>query len=478
VPRPSRFNLRRLLGASLLVSAALFWNTAALRAEGTGKDDQPPDYSDKTHEALKPLQDFITAKNYDGAIALLQGLIPDVAADSPDRLLIENTLGRLFIQGKEDPKGALSHFDRVEAILRLHPNYWDNKAKVELLQLLAGVNYQIGATLKAKDEAAKAEQRQYYDRAIGYLRRWLDQTPKLTSDMQLFYAEMLFYKATANPEKPDLAVLREARKATEKGLSLDIHPKDTFYQLLAVECIQENDYPSAAEYLEVLTTMKPTNKDYWTQLMVTYNTISDNLSTDAKKQRGAIAREINVIERAQRMGFLKSTKENYVLVSLYSQVGQYGKATELLAHGLRTGGIENKVENWLYLDSFYLQVGENLQAIAALKEAEKIFPGSGDIDRAIADVYYQDYNTQEVYNWCKRAIEKGHLKMQKPYSTYQLFGYAAFELQKYEEALEAVNRALKMPGAPKKELTNFKDGIENAIKARDAQKAAVNGTSL
>ena len=135
------------------------------------------------------------------------------------------------------------------------------------------------------------------------------------------------------------------------------------------------------------------------------------------------------------------------------------------------------MENWLFLASFYQQISDNLSAIRVLKEADELHPDNGEFDRQIAQIYYELEDTQKVYDYCRLAADKGHLKEGHAYAVYQLLSFAAYQLGKYPEALDAVDRAMRYPDAPKS-LARLREGILGAIEVEKANKAAVQGKAL
>jgi len=63
-------------------------------------------------------------------------------------------------------------------------------------------------------------------------------------------------------------------------------------------------------------------------------------------------------------------------------------------------------------------------------------------------------------------------KSQRPY-LYLALAYQAYELQKFDEAEGAINKALELnSGKSDKQLHGLKNAIDDAIKERDAKKAA------
>lgn len=466
----SRLNFLHRFLATLLAGFALVAASSAVRADD--QKPQPPSLTDDGHDAFSKLGPLVDAKNYDAAIDILNQLIAKVPDFTYDRMLADDTLAKLYWQGKNDPQSALNHFEHVQEILAQHPEYFDAKDRLDHLQYMAEIYYVVAEGIKSD----KALQQHYMDRSIDYLHQWLTQTRKPRADDEYLYATLLFYKAMGDPEHIDLGLMKQAREATERALELDIKPRDSYYHLLAYECQATGDFAGAASYLELLTTLKPNEKDYWSGLVATYSNIQSS-DTDQRQQRIDCARMINALERAQARGYMTDQKDNQLLVSLYLEVQQYGKATELMEQGLHSGAIEDKVDNWEYLAESFEQTGSNLDAIRVLKEGEQAHPDNGDLDALISEIYSFDYNSEQTYAYAKRAVEKGHLSRRFEFVTYQRLAYAAYELGKYDEALQVVRTAMRLPGGRSqgRELKNFESGIIEQIKEQKRARAAAEG---
>jgi tetratricopeptide (TPR) repeat protein len=175
------------------------------------------------------------------------------------------------------------------------------------------------------------------------------------------------------------------------------------------------------------------------------------------------------MERAQALGLMQTPKDNYNLVTMYYNAGQFGKATDLLYSGLKSGAIESDLKNWQLLAYSYQQIGRDAQAIAVLKEAGTAFP-SGQIEFQIGQIYSQmDNKTAEAYAYYSKAVAKGGLE--KPHSAYMFLAYTAFELEKFDEALAAINKTIASPDGQKDaQAPRLKQAIEDAVKEREALK--------
>jgi hypothetical protein len=439
------------------------------------QDKEPPSLNEDTSAAFQNIKPLLDAKNWDGALAILDGIIAKNKPDSYDTFVAQDTEAKIYFQGKENPLKAVTLWEGMMNVLSQHTDYLVPKDAIQHEQFVAQGYYMVALGLKANDP----RQREYYDRSIAHMTKWIAQTPKPRQEDRLFYTSLLYYKAVSNPDHADAVYLSKAREQIELAFKSEIKPREPFYQIYVVILQQQGETELATHYLEYLVSVHPQSRDYWLQLMAAYNNLAGSSDKNPDKQRAYYARAILTVERAQKLGFLNSTKDNYNLVTLYNQVSQFGVATELMYEGLKNGKIENDLKNWEVLAYFYLQVNRELQAISVLKEAAEIpqFSEMGEINKQIAEIYYGLDNTQEVYNNCKIAVTKGNLGA-KTYSTYQLLSFSAYSLGKYEDALEACDKAMSFKNAPVKDLARLKQGIKEAIAAREAVKAQAKAQSF
>jgi tetratricopeptide (TPR) repeat protein len=447
-----------LAGLALTLAGPL---APALRAENEHAQLEP-----KTSDELTKVKDLTDAKNWDGAISLLLGQLPNVSPTSFDTAVISQVLSKIYMQ-KSDYGRAL---EAMQTAVRLSDSYdyLEPREVQEMVYYLALIYNQESANLKSV-----ALQQQYLSKATDYAKRWLDHNTKTgqdpqTQDVMLFYVNMLYNRAVLNPNAIDRKLLKTCERAIEDSLLLINRPKETFYVLLLAAYQQEGNFARAAEIFELLVKQYPTKKDYWTQLVPIY--LNLGFDKDEEKGREFNVRAIVTIERAQALGFMRTPKENFTLVGLYFNVGQFGKATELLYSGLKTGDIENLQSNWELLAYSYQQVDKPFQAIEVLKEAARHFPKSGQLDYQTATIYYSVDKADEAYRYLMSAVAKGHLE--KAYAVYNFLAYVDYELGKFDEALVAVDRAIASAGAEhESQLPRLKQAIEDALKERELLKS-------
>ena len=421
--------------------------SASFGAENS-KDQPKHEVSDKVSEALGgPIKTAKEAKNWEEVIRQLDVLLTASAPASYERAVLSVEKAQTIFQTNDLSRGL----EPLEQALQLSDqyNYFDHNTTLTMVLTLAQLYAQDAQSSKKPEE-----QRQLYAKAYTYVRRWLDQSNAANPDLQQFAASILLQQAQLNPDKVDMGLVKQAQVETEKGLRMSIKPKEQFYILLLATLQQQGDYKRSAEVLELMVVQNPKNKTYWPLLAATYLQLEENV------------RAIITIERAQQYGMMVKKKDNYTLVGIYYNIKQYDRTTELLKAGLHNGTIENEQKNWELLAAAYQQMHKEAQAIDVLKEGSKNFPKSGALDLMIGQMYYALDKIPDAYVFLKSALQKG---VEKPGQTYMLLGYFAFELKKLDEAVDALEKAVKADPNSKdaqRLLLQFKE----SLKERDAQK--------
>lgn len=430
----------------LLLAAAVATAAAPLaRAQA----ERPYNLSDATSTELSKIQPLLQAKNTAGALAVIDAQAAKVDPNSYDLAILMQVKAQIYLQDNQLSR-AIEPLERCLALSRAHnPPYFELRATQEYTYYLSALYYQEATTTKDPVQAAR-----YLDKAESYITEWARITPKPAPETLSFYASLLYQRATANEQVLDTARLRRALEQAERALRLSIRPRDSFYQLKLACLLQLNENKEAAEVLELLVKQKPDNRTYWQQLAALY------------LQQGQDIRSIVTIERAQAAGHMNTPKDNFNLVGIYFNIGQFEKAAELLESGLKTGAIENDPKNWELLSFSYQQLRQEFKSIDALKRAAVAFPTNGQFEYLIAQTYFTLEKSEEAFTHAKAAVTKGNLT--RPHTVYLFLAYIAFDLKKFEDALEAVNKALTYPEG-QTDGTRMKSAIEDAIEERKAQ---------
>ena len=461
------FNLfqLRLRSRALFLLVVLLTSVALLPNRSAAAEEQgPPGLNEKVSEALQQkMKPLLDAKNWDGAMAVIDSVLVGLDPNGYDTAFLSDIKAKIFLQ-KNDYASAIAPMETTLRLADANKNFFDKKTILDVVYFLAQIYYQEGTS--SKDPTV---QKNYFNKSSAYIKRWLQTTPKKNQEASLFYASILYNQAVVNPDKVDLDLIKRVQTEVQEGLLTSLKPKEGFYVLLLASLQQIGDLAGSAEVLEQMVKVKPDNRTYWLQLLATYLNLGGGTEKDEQKSRESFARAINTMERAQALGLMQTPKDNYNLVTMYYNAGQFGRATDLLYSGLKSGAIESDLKNWQLLAYSYQQIGRDAQAIAVLKEAGTAFP-SGQIEFQIGQIYSQmDNRTAEAYAYYSKAVEKGGLE--KPHSAYMFLAYTAFELEKFDEALAAINQTIGSPDGQKDaQAPRLKQAIEDAVKEREATK--------
>jgi hypothetical protein len=444
--------------------AVLLAQPAALRADDESSGKEAPTLSDAAGDGLAKLEPMLTAHNWTEAINLVDGLIEAAPADSYDLCILNRTMAQILTQKGAYPD-AIAPLEKALAISDRH-HFFTAKEEADILYFLSQLYYQQADGYKNDRDAEVGA----YAKAIGYIERWFIVSPKPTEDNSLYYAQLLYADAVAkDPQHPDPDLIRKSREQVEKTLQMSVHPKDSLYIFLLATLQQEVNYVRAAEVLELLLAHNPNSRSYWQDLDMFYMALAqDPKDKDERKIRMYNIRAINTIERAQALGFMKTTRDNYTLFTLYYNIGQYGMAADLLYAGLKAGTIDSDLQNWLLLAASYQQINQDFTAIDVLKEAAVRFPKNGELEFKIAQIYQQLDDNKQAFEHAKIAVEKGGLA--KPQQTYMFIAYVAYELPQYDDAKAAIDKAIELMGKPDHQAIGLRTAIEEAIKERDLKK--------
>jgi predicted Zn-dependent protease len=428
-----------------------FLTLAALSA-ATALFAQEREYSfaDSTVEELQKYKTASEAKDNKLALSILDGILAKVPADSYDAAFILVQKAQLFVQSGEYAKAI----EPMERGVRLSdsktPTYFEERQSKELYFFLFQLYFQEASNTKNTTLIAT-----YYDKAQKAMERWFTLVPQSNADAQMYYAQLLISKALLDANKPDKALLEKAIVEIDKGMLLAARPKDTFY-LLKLVCLQQLDRNAeSAELMELVVKQKPETSTYWQQLAALYLSL------------GKDVRAIITIERAQAHGFMNTPKDNYNLLGIYFNAGQFEQASELLEKHLKAGTIENDQKNWELLALSYQQLQRPLKAIEALKEGTKAFPKSGQLEFQIAQAYTSLEKPEDALRHVQAAIAKGNLT--KPFQAYLSLSYTAYQLKKFDVALEAAKKAAEYPEGVKDGGAMVK-ALEGIMQDREARK--------
>lgn len=437
-----------LRGRILAVFAAL--SVFALNATA---QTPPRDYSitDATSEVLSTeYKAAADAKDHDKALQIINRQLAALKdPTSFDAALLNQIKAQTLLQKNQFSESI----EPLERALQLsdakNPTYFDDRVTQEMVLFLSQLYFQEAASIKNPQQATT-----YFEKSERYIERWVKNNTRPNQDAMLFYASLLYNRAMQDADNPDEARIKRALAVVDESLRMAVRPRENLY-LLKLLCLQQLDRNAeATELLELMVAQKADNRTYWQQLAGLY------------LSQGQDIRAILSFERAQKHGFMNAPKDNFNLVGIHFNIGQYERAAELLDRGLRNGSIENEEKNWELLAYSYQQLNRDFKAIDTLKEATKHFPESGQLEFLIAQTYYAMEKFEEALPHLQSAVRKGGGN--RPHQTYLFMAFIAYELKKYDIALDAANRAIATPEG-KVEGQRMKQAIEDMVRERESK---------
>ena len=340
---------------------------------------------------LNAIYEDVGEEKYDEAYTDLQKMLRRAGHDEYLRAIVNQALAQVeWSRGNYD--AALKYFEAAVAL-----NSLPDQSHFALM-------YQIAQLYFMKER---------YDEALEKLDLWFCKVPeeKITS-----HAYVL--KATIYVQMPDYA---NALTAIDMAISMDEAPKEQWYQLKLAAHYELEQYPLAAETLEVMISKWPDRKTYWMQLsQIHYKLKQDD-------------RALAVLALAYRKNLLDRQSDITYLSSLYSNLEVPYKAAEVLEKGIRDGIVEPTRNNWTIVADAWYAAEELENSLLAYEEAGKA-ASNGIIDLRRGYILIDLERWQSALEALNLALEKGGLDDRRAGEAYLLRGMAQFNLGSFDSA--------------------------------------------
>ncbi len=351
-----------------------------------------------TWKQLNAIYEDVGEENYDEAFEDLQKMLGRAGKDSYLRAIVNQALAQVeWARGNYDP--ALGYFEKAVELDTL-----PDQAHFALM-------YQISQLYFMKER---------YDDALNKLDLWFCTVPKdkVTSAAYVLQASIF-------AQKEDYA---NALKAIETAIYMDADPKEQWHQLKLAAHYELEQYPQAAETLEIIISKWPGKKVYWIQLSQIYFKL--------KQDRKALA----VLALAHRKNMLDEQGDITYLSSLYSNLDVPYKAAEVLEQGIRDDIVDPSKNHWTMVADAWYAAEELEKSLNAYQEAGRA-AADGNIDLRRGFILIDMERWPAALEALNQAIEKGGLNDRKTGEAYLLRGMAQFNLGNFDNASADWGRA-------------------------------------
>ncbi|HMB58534.1 MAG TPA: tetratricopeptide repeat protein [Xanthomonadales bacterium] len=386
----------------ILVSTNALQAQAPLQCGNKDREVGAKALDEATWKQLNDMYEDVGEEKYNEAYAKLQKMLGRAGKDEYLQAILEQALAQVE-WSRENFDPALKHFERAVDLDAL-----PNQAHFALM-------YQI-AQLYFMNER--------YQEALERLDLWFCTSPedKITAAAYVLkasiYAAMLDY--------------RNALQAIEKAIAMNEEPVESWYQLKLAAHYELEQYPQAADTLEVMITNWPDKKVYWTQLAATYF----NLKQDDK----ALA----VAALAYRKNLMNTQTDVIYLSNLYANADVPYKSAEVLQKGIEDGVVEATSTHWTVVaDSWY--AAEEMEKSLAAYEKAGAAATDGDIDLRRAYILVDLERWPSAKEALDAALDKGGLDERKTGEAYLLRGMAEFSLGNFDQASSDWGKASRYP---------------------------------
>jgi tetratricopeptide (TPR) repeat protein len=386
-----------LLAAGLALAASAAFG-AARDACGVDRDVRQGALDEVTWKQLNNIYEQVGEERYDDAYAGLQRLLARVGRDAYLQAILNQALAQVeWSRGNYDP--ALTYFEKAIELDAL-PD-----------EAHFGLMYQIAQLYFMKERL---------DESLEKLELWFCKVPpdKVTSSAYVL-------KASIYAQKSEFSAMLEA---IETAIAMDPAPKENWYVMKLAAHYELEQYPQAAETLELLISKWPDKKLYWTQLSQIYYRL--------KRDDRALA----VLALAYRKGMLDKQGDLTWLSSMYSNAELPYRAAAVLEQGIRDGIVEGSKNHWTMVADAWYAAEELDKSLAAYERAGEVAEDGGvDLRRA--------YILVDMERWpgaldaLNRALEKGGLDERRTGEAYLLRGMAHFNLDQFDSASADWGRA-------------------------------------
>lgn len=353
-----------------------------------------PTMSERTYKKLSEVQLSIDAKNYQGAISILNDMVNDKGLNGNERGQIHNMFAYAYFS-MENYDRAIYHYEQVVAQGEDIPE-----------GLEVGTIYSLAQLYFVTDK---------YQKALDYMRLWLSKATNPGPEPHIFMGQV-YYQMKDWPNAI-VQIEKGIEIARERGTAV----KENWWQLLRYLYFERENWPKVLEILEILVRDFP-KREYWIQLAGVYG------------QEGMEKKQLYAMEAAHAGKFLTTESDIVSYAGLLMQEEVPYRAAKYLAKGIKDGIVKDTSKNLQSLGQAWQVAQEVDEAIPVLEKAASK-SDDGDIYARLAQLYLEKDDYGRCVTAADGALRKGGLK--KVQNTYIVRGMCLYNDDKLNSARDA-----------------------------------------
>ncbi len=260
-----------------------------------------------------------------------------------------------------------------------------------------------------------------YKKAVVTIEKWFKNTDKPSENAYMLlgqgYYQLENYKKSLQPLKKAYKLVKDRGD----------NPKENLLLLMRVDYYNLGDYKNMVNVLKELVVLYP-KTEYWLTMAGAYSELK------------ALDKQMSIMEMLYEAGNLPKGNQQLNLANLYLLHEVPYKAAQVLDKGMKSGLIKKNVRNLRLLSQAFLQAQESKDAIAPLKQAADLSK-DGDLDVRLAQAYLNLDRYKEAVGALETALKKGGVKRRDTANV--MLGLANFELQRFNASIKAFSAASK-----------------------------------
>jgi hypothetical protein len=355
--------------------------------------------SKAVYDKITKAQDAVDAKDYPGALRLLNNLYNPDKLTEYEQAQVLNYIGYVYFN-MDDIANAMRTYEKMVAI----PSLEEQQKKQTMYTL---------AQLYTMEEQ--------YRKALTTLDRWFMLEINPAPEPFILKAQNLYqvqrYRDMIQPIENAMQVAAKRNRPA----------KEDWYVLLNFAYFQEENYSKVRDIQKTLLMHWP-KKQYWFALAGAFT----ELGQDEKL--------INAYASAHTQKMLVKEAELVTMAQLFMQREVPYKAATLIEKEMESGRISKSGKNYRLLSQAWQMSMEDEKAIPALLEAAKQ-ADDGELDVRLANAFLNTGKYDDCAKAARRGIRKGGLK--SPDNAQISLGMCLYNLRQYDDSIKSFQVAAR-----------------------------------
>ena len=363
------------------------------------KTKQAQAVSKEVYDKIQKAQEQVDAKNYSGALKMLNSLYNPEKLTEYEQANVLNYIGFVYYN-MDDTVNAIRTYERMVAIPSLEP------------QLLKQTTYTL-AQLQTMEER--------YTNALATLERWFTMETNPAPEPFILKAQNLYQVERYADMIQPIEQAMEVAKKREKPV------KEDWYVLLNFAYFREENYRKVRDIQKTLLVNWP-KKRYWFSLAGAFTELGEDNNL------------INSYAAAHTQNMLEKESEFVTMAQLFMQREVPYSAAKLLEKEMASGIVSKTAKNYRLLSQAWMLAMEDEKAIPALQEAARLSE-DGELDVRLGNAYLNTGKYTECAASVRAGIRKGQLK--SPDNAQISLGMCLYNLRQYKQAIESFQVAAR-----------------------------------